>query len=255
MILHLEESTNPAYCWLVRKQPFPTMSLFRVHSMVAIFSWLCALAPVVVTAVRDLQIVTPLQALTIPDGGGFNATELTRRQAFLERFQAGIEAEMKVLDRKNNNYGASTAAGSSGLDFLMEEDKEAERAFTTATKAVASRQETRRKLKQNGDDGRQQQYQFVGVIQPVVESSSSSSTGAGGGGGGGPAIISWYARPKPKDARWSMRLVHVNREAVIKHLFDQGKVDIYGKYQTVTDAATGERMVEAKYTVTPRSWR
>jgi hypothetical protein len=252
MILHLEESTNPAYCWLVRKQPFPTMSLFRVHSMVAIFSWLCALAPVVVTAVRDLQIVTPLQALTVPDGGGFDATELTRRQAFLERFQAGIEAEMKVLDRKNNNYGA-TAAGSSGLDFLMAEDKEAERAFATATKAVASRQETRRKLKQNGDDGRQQQYQFVGVVQPVVESSSSST--GGDGGGGGPAIISWYARPKPKDARWSMRLVHVNREAVIKHLFDQGKVDIYGKYQTVTDATTGERMVEAKYTVTPRSWR
>jgi hypothetical protein len=234
------------------------MRLSRVHLVVAIVSWLCAaLAAVVTAAVRDLQIVTPLQALTIPDGGGFegDATELSRRQAFLERFQAGIEAEMKVLDRKNNG---STAG--SGLDFLM--DKEAERAFATATQAVASRQETRRKLKKQNGDGRQQQqqkqYQFVGVIQPVVESSSSSST-AGGSAGGGPAI-SWYARPKPKDARWSMRLVHVNREAVIKHLFDQGKVDIYGKYQTVTtDAATSttgaERLVEAKYTVTPRSWR
>jgi hypothetical protein len=225
-----------------------------------LFAGLCALPTS--TAVRDLQIVTPLQALTIPDGG-FDTVDLSRRQAFLERFRAGVEAEMKVLDRKKNlYYDGSTAitagvSAAAGLDFLS--DKEAERAFEMATSNVAAQQETRRKLQTNGFGGgggrqKQQQYQFVGVIQPAGDSSSTTSS-TGGGGGGAAATISWYARPKPKDARWSMRLVHVNREAVIKHLFDQGKVDIYGKYQTVVDAETGERKVESKYTVTPRSWR
>lgn len=201
-------------------------SIFYIIASI-IFTWLCAAST---AAVRDLQIVTPLQALTIPDGG-FEPSELSRRQAFLERFKAGLEAEMKVLE-KNAKNGSS-------LGFL---DKEAERAFETATKQVATQQATRRERKQNsGKDG--QQYQFVGVIQPVDEYTT------------GGAKLLWYARPKPKDARWSMRLVHVNREAVIKHLFDEGKVDIYGKYQTVKDAETGERKVESKFMIRPRSWK
>ena len=172
--------------------------------------------------VRDLQIVTPLQCLTIPDKGFDSEELLSRRQAFLERFKAGIDAEIQEGGQLDNVLGKATSA------------------FETASQQVLAHQESRRKLQQNSSDA--QKYQFVGVIQPQEGSSDAAS-------------ISWYARPKPKNARWSMRLVHVNREAILKHLFDQGKIDVFGKYETSKDETTGERIVRAKYAAKPRSWR
>lgn len=167
-------------------------------------------------AVQDLQIVTPLQALTIPDGGFEMSGDLSRRQAFLEQFKANVEAE----------HGDGKQ-----LEFL----DGAQDGKSKTNKAIAADS----RLQQSNE----QKYQFVGVIEEADDKASSE------------AAISWYARPKPKNARWSMRLIHVNREAVLKDLFDQGKLDVYGKYETIHDETTGERVVHAKYAAKPRSWR
>ena len=70
--------------------------------------------------------------------------------------------------------------------------------------------------------GNPNKYQFVGLIK------KPKTTGGSGGKEGDP--IQWYARPKPRHAKWSVRLVHVNKDAIIKDLFDQGKIDIFAKY-------------------------
>jgi hypothetical protein len=84
-------------------------------------------------------------------------------------------------------------------------------------------------------------YQFVGV----VNSSTSKDP------------ITWYARKKPANAKWSVRLVHVNRDAIIKDLFNRGKVDIFAKYDNTRtfDEKTKQPIVSAKYTVRQRSWK
>lgn len=80
--------------------------------------------------------------------------------------------------------------------------------------------------------------------------------------------ISWHARPKPENAKWSVRLVHVNKDAIIKDLFNRGKIDIFAKYtntgrqvETVEKGEDGETVtkkttvpiVTTKYEVRERS--
>jgi len=50
--------------------------------------------------------------------------------------------------------------------------------------------------------------------------------------------ISWYARPKPKNANWTIRMIHVNKDAIIKDLFDRGKIDIFAKYTNTGRTST-----------------
>jgi len=103
-------------------------------------------------------------------------------------------------------------------------------------------------------------YQFVGVVNDGQGNKKSSD-------------VSWYARKKPKNSKWNVRLLHVNRDAVLRELFTKGKVDVYGKYSNVgLDQAAfaaaeasgedvdeeGEKMkplIKAQYTVKERSWK
>lgn len=60
-------------------------------------------------------------------------------------------------------------------------------------------------------------HQFVGVVRDGKGTNKDNA-------------VTWYARKKPKSSKWNVRLVHVNRDAVLRDLFIKGKVDVYGKY-------------------------
>ena len=83
-------------------------------------------------------------------------------------------------------------------------------------------------------------YQFVGVVKRRSDKP-----------------ISWYARKKPADAKWSVRLVHVNQDAIIKDLFNRGKIDIFAKYKNTgkVDEETNVPVITSKYEVRERSWK
>ena len=83
-------------------------------------------------------------------------------------------------------------------------------------------------------------YQFVGVVKRK-----------------GDKPVTWYARKKPADAKWSVRLVHVNQGAVIKDLFNRGKVDIFANYKNtgVVDEETNAPIVTCEYEARERSWK
>lgn len=106
-------------------------------------------------------------------------------------------------------------------------------------------------------------YQFVGVVNDGKGSKKGSD-------------VAWYARNKPKNSKWNVRLVHVNRDAVLRDLFTKGKVDVYGKYvnegldqaafaaaETSGEDVEGEErekpgmkpLIKAQYTVKERSWK
>lgn len=137
-------------------------------------------------AVRDLQIVSPLQSLTIGDQEA--GTPTSARERFLTTLRDETDTTTQVVSKQPRNPN---------------------------------------------------QYQFVGVVNDASDSP-----------------ITWYARPKPSHARWSLRLVHVHREAILKDLFDQGKIDIFAKYENRgLDPESSQPRVEATYQVRPRSWR
>lgn len=101
------------------------------------------------------------------------------------------------------------------------------------------------------------EYQFVGVVQPQDKQ------------------VKWYARPKPKNSSWSVRVVNVDKAAILRDMFVRGKVDIYGEYQnkgldaaTIASASAKTKksseneeevskvpLIQAEYTVKERSWK
>ena len=123
----------------------------------------------------------------------------------------------------------------------------AEKAFDEAVKRVEAEQ----KAKAAVDVPNYNKYQFVGVINKDNAENP----------------IKWYARAKPAKAKWSLRLVHVNKDAIIKDLFNQGKIDIFAKYKNAgySKNVEGEELeeetspkslqVRAEYEVRERSWR
>jgi len=224
-----------------------------------------------VSAVRNLQIVSPLQSLTIWDSeavglGSDGSSEVpvtSYRGRFLPRFRAGLAGESKArkefsAKQKKRLQQSAAAAGESSRSWATSaeasdrravdmEERAAEKAFDEAVQKFESEQA---KLDQRkGKQVNENQYQFVGVVNPKT---------------GGSAVeappITWYARKKPKNAKWSLRLVHVNREAILTDLFRRGKIDVFAKYDNISGSqpATGEAskqpLVTPKYSVRKRSW-
>ena len=117
-----------------------------------------------------------------------------------------------------------------------------EQAFAKADAlVVAEKGDNNKQLKPQSN-----KYQFVGVIHAPKSAQP----------------ITWYARPKPADSAWSVRLVHVNRQAILYDMFRRGKVDIFAKYKnrgqkvvTEEGVATRQPVIQAKYVVRERSWK
>ena len=224
------------------------------------------------SAIREIRFVSPLQSLTIPDpelletvpdasSDGQGALEMPRRK-FLPRFLAGLKAEDTIRQK--------IAAGQISVrdDEVPEADVSGKDWVGRAKAAEERRKRKEESLIETGYDAaiaryessaasastvpkkqNPNKYQFVGLIDKSDPKKP----------------VKWHARPKPSGAKWSVRLVHVNRDAIVKDLFDQGKIDIFAKYtntgKTKTkgegDAAkpTNIPIVTSKYEVRERSWK
>jgi hypothetical protein len=195
----------------------------------------------------NLRFASPLQSLTIWDDQVENATPRSR---FLPKFRAGLKAEVetrKALKARNEQalvkleeQGGDWAKKAAALERRQRRDENrlCEEAYDEAIKSFTSQQ--KESLKKTR--GNTKQYQFVGVIN----SASSASK-----------PVTWYARKKPENGKWSLRLVHVNRDAIIKDLFNRGKVDVFARYKNTgeSDEETHQRIVKTDYIVKERSWR
>lgn len=196
------------------------------------------------TAGRMLRFVSPLQSLTIPDPEVKEALK-PKRQSFLSKYKAGLQAESearKELAAKRTKDIQDAAAAKDGWaentarqdrNRRATEERFVEQAYDEAVTKVASKEKSASGKSSN-------KYQFVGVVNR-----------------GGKKPISWYARPKPSDSKWSVRLVHVNKDAIIKDLFNRGKVDIFAKYKNTgrIDEETQAPIVTSNYEVKRRSLR
>lgn len=219
--------------------------------------------PLPTEAVRTLRFASPLTSLTIPDrfeahddDGAMNLLD-TPRKRFLPKWLAGLKAEKEARTEVALNRSRQvSAAAVSGDDWAAKtaaeerqarnaEDKIVEAAFDRAVGAV---EETEKALKKQAKAMMKQmprnKYQFVGVVNRKKTAAPTKP-------------ITWYARKKPAKAKWSVRLVHVNQEAIIKDLFNRGKVDIFAKYENTgkRDEETRKPIVTSKYDVRERSWK
>jgi hypothetical protein len=205
----------------------------------------------------SMRFASPLQALTIWD----NAEDpLSPREKYLQKYKAGLEAEKKIREELKKKHDAFLSKQDTASPEWAEkaahyervrksrEDRLVEKAYDEAVKRVEAEQRGRESgpvaIKKN-------EYQFVGVVN----------------GKDGSKPVTWYARPKPENTNWSLRLIHVNRDAIIKDLFDRGKVDIFSKYKnhgskTTTNTDQGasvqdqrELQVKGQYEVRERSLR
>jgi len=199
----------------------------------------------VVEAVQSLRIASPLQALTISDPE-VREEQATPRSRFLSKYKSGLEAEAKarksLAERKKEQLQTdatskdwASKAASTDRKLRKSEERQVEKAFDKAVAQVEAQKPTKKAHKNPN------KYQFVGIIN-----SPSSET-----------PITWYARKKPRGAKWSLRLVHVNRDAIVKDLFNSGKVDIFARYDNTgkTDEDTNQPVIQSRYTVRERSWK
>eukprot|EP00584_Thalassiosira_punctigera_P006947 CAMPEP_0172527882 /NCGR_PEP_ID=MMETSP1067-20121228/2434_1 /TAXON_ID=265564 ORGANISM="Thalassiosira punctigera, Strain Tpunct2005C2" /NCGR_SAMPLE_ID=MMETSP1067 /ASSEMBLY_ACC=CAM_ASM_000444 /LENGTH=378 /DNA_ID=CAMNT_0013311703 /DNA_START=1 /DNA_END=1138 /DNA_ORIENTATION=+ len=179
---------------------------------------------------------------------------------------AGGAAE-GIFEDEDEDDGSSVGSWAEASAAADERKKKAaerrvEAAYDAAVKGydarVASR--TTRPSPAGASDGK---YQFVGVVHDGKAAKKSDG-------------VTWYARKKPRGSKWNVRLVHVNRDAVLRDLFLKGKVDVYGKYvnegldaaafaaaeTSGEDADGGEKeapglkpLIKAHYEVKERSWK
>lgn len=201
------------------------------------------------TAGRMIRFASPLQSLTIPDSEVKETVE-THRGRFLPRFRAGLKAETetrRALAEKRNRELQAAAAGGEGdwsekaatseRERRAKENSIAERAYD---EAVARFDAASKKQGKKLDSGSSSTYQFVGVVKSSGEKP-----------------VTWYARKKPTGAKWSVRLLHVNQDAIIKDLFNRGKVDVFANYKNTgqVDEDTKAPIINCEYEVRKRAWK
>lgn len=195
---------------------------------------------------RPLRFSSPVQSYTVFDKGATTTTGSPRRR-FLPRFRTGLAAErgagevladerrrgvvdfgLDLDDDDDDDETGGWAEASAAADERRRKaaERRLEGAYdaavgefdervAVAAAARKSQQPAAAVAKSSGSG-----YQFVGVV----------NDGRGGGGKRDRSDVTWYARRKPGKSRWNVRLVHVNRDAVLRDLFVKGKVDLYGKY-------------------------
>jgi len=229
---------------------------------------------------KPLRFSSPLQSYTIFDKSALSSSDFASpRGKFLPRLRTGMIAEKRakealleeqrrgIFEDEDEDDGSSVGSWAEASAAADERKKKAaerrvEAAYDAAVKGydarVASR--TTRPSPAGASDGK---YQFVGVVHDGKAAKKSDG-------------VTWYARKKPRGSKWNVRLVHVNRDAVLRDLFLKGKVDVYGKYvnegldaaafaaaeTSGEDADGGEKeapglkpLIKAHYEVKERSWK
>jgi len=234
---------------------------------------------------RTLQFASPLRTLTLfpkssSDTTADTATITTPRQAFLPKFAAGLTAERRVKERiaaqrkqqlmEENAMMEDDDGGGAYSNEWDKQSEEAERQSILMEELRMERAHDRAvaKLERASASSaaaacsignKNSKYQFVGVVKETNNE------------------IEWFAQKKKNPNSWNVRLVHVNKDALIRDLFVRGKVDIYGKYvntgklaDPVPETEAGEEgqssspsnklqigrpLIEAQYSVRERSWK
>jgi len=221
-----------------------------------------------------------LRSLTIYDSESPSAAgNPSRREIFLKKLKAGLEAEQPVREafaarraaleeeaikkskaskRKNaymdeEQWEEQLYEATRELDD--EEEKAAEAAFDAGFKSVKTEDINMRSIKTNPIKLKNE-YQYVGLINSPkavrkgVKTSSESAQKPIFG-----EHVQWYAQKKKKNSNWSLRIIHVDRSAILHHHFQQGKLDFYGRYKNMgrRKNESGVVEVEAIYSARPRS--
>jgi hypothetical protein len=214
----------------------------RALSILALF----ALCQEPVTAGRTLRFASPLQSLTIPDPEVKDSLQ-TKRQKFLPKYKAGLKAELEtrreLAAKRTKELQEAAASGTDWADRTADSERkrranEEELVEQAYDKAVAQFED--KKKGTNSAKKSPNAYQFIGVVNRR-----------------GDKPITWHARKKPADSKWSVRMMHVNQDAIIKDLFDRGKIDVFAKYKNTgqIDEETRSPVVTSKYEVRERSWK
>ena len=246
------------------------------------------------TATIPLRFASPIQSYTIFDRSALSSLDsVIPRRRFLPRFRVGLLAERTarealleeqrrgiaiVDDEDDTTNGSGWAEASAAADERRRKATEAriEAAHDAAVKAYDEKLATTTKNRRSVDTLTNDiKFQFVGVVNDGKSNRDSGERGDD---------VTWYARKRPKGSKWNLRLVHVNRDAVLRDLFVKGKVDVFGKYIsegakedaafTVADASGENNVargnggqdavsgggvtkpyVKAKYALKERSWR
>lgn len=220
-----------------------------------------------VSAIQEVRFVSPLQSLTIPDpevlekvpessspkdGGEKEAPKAQRamttpRKRFLMRFREGLQAEKTAREKLALGMASiedDASFDASGKDWVGqamnadEKRKRKEDAFAESAHDAALAKYDAAALAKDAAGEKPQnpnKYQYVGLVDRNNKDKP----------------VSWHARPKPKNAKWSVRMVHVNKDAIVKDLFDRGKIDIFAKYtNTGRQVQTEEKAEDGKTTIT-----
>jgi hypothetical protein len=197
---------------------------------------------------QTLKFLSPLQSFTIFPK---EIPTTSPRNEFLPKFQKGLEAEKNAREHIAKNGGLDSDEAEyvgKGWEKRSEEreksraeleDKYVQNAYDEAVAKVGKAAPS----KVVGS-----KYQFVGVVQP---SDSEKS-------------IKWYARKRPANSKWNVRLLHVNRDVILRDLFVNGKVDMFAKYVNTGKArdelkegedpsAPRRPLISAQYNVKKRS--
>lgn len=213
-----------------------------------------------------------------------NRTITVRREKFLQRVKAGLEAERPIrktfqakLDsleqdmvRQMQRSGESSAGvneivmdeevwekklNEEKRKLLEQEELEAQAAFDRGFSSIKEEKSAVESAKPTSPSIKStNKYQYVGVINaPRIKGKESVDNAAV------PSNIfksvQWYARKKPKKSNWTLRLVHVDRAAILHHFFQKGKIDIYAEYRNTGEVnpQTGKIVVNPVYTARPRN--
>ena len=235
--------------------------------LLLVFSYRCA-HKIPLALSKPINYASPLKSLTIPDGEPLPSP----RSRFLFKFKAGVESEretrkkiaeeakrlrqfeegdVEIVDDDADFFESSRWATMSADKFdSYKEDKRREVAssFDEGFSSGASRMEFAIKSSATAPSSKSaNKYQFVGVVQPNKN-------------------VKWFARFKPKDSKWSVRVINVDKAALLRDLFVRGKIDLYSSYKNNGIQARDEGIendglncgvprIEADYTVMERSWK
>jgi hypothetical protein len=187
---------------------------------------------------KTLQILSPLQSFTIFPKEKESTTS-SPREDFLPKFQSGLTAETKVKeqlarrrelttidsDGNDNEYAVGSAAWEKKMmeKERLREEKEEEIVDRTWDRATAKFEKSKSSPLSSSSSPSSSKYQFVGIIQPPNSEQK----------------VKWFARKREKGSEWNIRMLHVNRDVIVRDLFTSGKIDIMGKYVN-----TGESLDE-----------
>eukprot|EP00540_Astrosyne_radiata_P007889 CAMPEP_0116836314 /NCGR_PEP_ID=MMETSP0418-20121206/8027_1 /TAXON_ID=1158023 /ORGANISM="Astrosyne radiata, Strain 13vi08-1A" /LENGTH=253 /DNA_ID=CAMNT_0004466069 /DNA_START=267 /DNA_END=1028 /DNA_ORIENTATION=- len=134
--------------------------------------------------------------------------------------------------------------------LLISQEKAAAKAHEDAMRAY-QKKEGMEEEPETPTEKKDCEYQMVGVIRHSKKNNNDNNDNH--------ENVQWYARKKPADSNWNVRLVHVNRAAIIRDLFCRGKVDVVAEYKNMGNTREPDQddevIVKAQYKAKPRSWR